>query len=632
MKRLFASLLVSFSLLAACGPQDASIGSVGSVDQLEAGLSASTRPGMGAIPYTTGTMFRVWAPDAESVAVAGDWNAWSATRHPLKSEGNGNWSADVPGARPGHQYKFVITSGGQSLWRADPRARQISSGGNGVIYDSKRYAWKSTSFSTPPFNDQVLYELHIGTFTEPGGPGTGTWAAAAARLPELAALGVNVLEVLPPNEFPGDYSWGYNPSFPFAAEACYGSPDDAKSFVDRAHALGMGVVVDIVHNHYGPSDLSMWCFDGPCFGDGNGGIYFYTGNRRETGFGPRPDFGRAEVRDFVVDNAMMWLEEFRADGLRWDSTVNMRKAGGSDLADGWGLLQRMNDTVDGRQSWKMMIAEDLQNDDWVTRPTSRGGAGFDSQWDPNFFWPMKSLVTQVSDSARSMWAARDLITHGYNGNATQRVIFTENHDEVAPQNGGKVRLPEEIDRGHGEGYWAMKRSTLAAAVMLTSPGVPMLFMGQENLDLTPFPFSRARGIDPTASTRHAGIHALYSDLIHLRRNWYDNTRGLRGNNTNVFHVNDADKVIAWHRWDQGGAGDDVVVIANFSARAFPRYDFGVPRGGRWQVRFNSDWQGYAPEFNGTSSVAFDAQGSGKDGLPFTGSVGLGPYSVVILSQ
>jgi 1,4-alpha-glucan branching enzyme len=388
----------------------------------------------------------------------------------------------------------------------------------------------------------------------------------------------------------------------------------------------MGVIVDVVHNHWGPSDLDTWCFDGECYGAG--GIYFYTDDgRRESGWGPRPDYGRAEVRDLIVDNALMWLREFRADGLRWDSTVNIRKASGVDLADGWGLLQRVNDAVDASQPWKIMIAEDLQNDSWLTRTTGAGGAGFDSQWDGGFFHPVDAAIIAQDDASRDMNAVAGAIGHVDHGKAAPRVVYTESHDEVA---NGKQRIPEMIWPGNAASYYSRKRSTLGAALALTVPGIPMLFQGQEFLedgywaDTDPVDWSKA--------TSHADILRMYTDLIALRRNVSGRTRGLTGDSVNVFHVNNGDKVIAFHRWDRGGAGDDVVVIANFSERAFPSYDIGLPRTGTWHVRFNGDARVYGADFANTTSNDLTAQTGGVDGLPYRGTVGVGPYSIVVLSQ
>jgi 1,4-alpha-glucan branching enzyme len=599
--------------------------------------------GVGAIVGASGGVaFRVWAPNASNVFVRGDFNAWAEPGVPLAREGTtGHHSGDVAGAKAGQGYEYVMDTPNGRIHRADPRSRMVEDRdgtfGNSVIVDPNAYHWKTTNYQTPSWDQQVIYELHIGTFADTSAPGTGTWKSATTKLADLQSLGVNIVEVMPPSEFQGGYSWGYNPSFLFAAESSYGTPDDMKAFVDEAHARGIGVIVDIVHNHYGP-DLgrSLWQFDGASFG--RGGIYFYTDQRFETGFGPRPDYGRAEVRDFVVDNAMLWLEEYRADGLRWDSTVNMRRysnsEGRGDIADGWELLKRVNDAVNQKQPWKLMIAEDLQNDDYVTKPTAQGGAGFDAQWEPEFFYPMKDVLLGASDAGRDMNRIVHALTHSYNGDPLQRLIFTENHDEVAPQNGGKKRLSEEICPGLAAGcrVYAHKRAMLGLSVLLTAPGIPMLFQGQEFADNTPFPFGRGLGIDWSKKDAYPGLVTMSRDLIALRRNLAGHSKGLMGKHLNAFHVNHTDKVVAYHRWDNGGAGDDVVVVANFSNQAFPSYELGLPRAGTWHVRFNGDAKLYSPDFVDTQSLDVNAQNAGRDGLGYKGNVGVGPYSVVVLSQ
>ena len=580
----------------------------------------------GANPNASGTQFRVWAPNADRVFVTGTFNGWNDASDELTKGEGGVFAGTVAAAKAGDEYLYVIERGGQTVKRADPRAaRMTSSAGNSVVYDQSAYTWQTTSYDTPTFDDAVVYEMHVGTFNDQPGGNPGTWASAIAKLDHLKGLGVNMLEVMPPAEFAGDFSWGYNGAYPFAPESAYGTPDDMKQFIDEAHARGMGVLIDVVHNHYGPSDLSMWCFDIECYGAG--GIYFYTDNRRESGWGPRPDFGRQQVRDFIVDNERMWLDDYRADGLRWDSTVNIRSANGTDIPEGWQTLQRANDWVDGNSSWKLMVAEDLQGNEWLTKTTASGGAGFDTQWDAGFFHPVDRNLIEPTDANRSMAEIKGAIENRYAGRAMARVIYTESHDEVA---NGKQRIPEMIWPGHADSYYSKKRSTLGAALVMTAPGIPMLFEGQEFLENGYFTDSIP--LDWTKTTTFSGILAMYRDLIALRKSDGGVTRGLRGENVNVFHVNDTNKVIAFHRWDQGGAGDDVIVVLNFSGTAFPQYDIGLPRGGTWKVRFNSDWQGYDAGFPGTPSNDTAAVGGGQDGLAFHGTIGIGAYSAVVLSQ
>lgn len=228
-----------------------------------------------------------------------------------------------------------------------------------------------------------------------------------------------------------------------------------------------------------------------------------------------------------------------------------------------------------------------------------------------------------------MYTLRDIIQQRFNGNAFQRVIYTESHDEVAEQT-GQARIPELIWRGNADSYASQKRSILGAALVFTAPGIPMIFMGQEFLEWGSW--SDARELDWGKLNRFEGIRMLYRDLIRLRRNWFDTTRGLKGHQVNVHHVNDRDKVIAFHRWDQGGPHDDVVVVLNLADRAYSSYRIGLPRGGLWRVRFNSDWRGYSSAFTDHPSFDCWTGGDARDGMPFAGDMGLGPYAAVILSQ
>jgi 1,4-alpha-glucan branching enzyme len=585
-------------------------------------LAASARAGMGATVYAGGTTFRVWAPYAARVWVTGEFNGWGLAE--LGNELNGNFSADVPGAVVNQRYEYVLRNAwGHDSWKADPRAQRMDhSTGASLIHDPASYAWKAAQFGLPGRDEQVVYELHVGTFFDAPGGGPGNFQSAQAKLDYLRDLGVNMIELMPVFEFPGDFSWGYNPSFPFAPETAYGTPNDLKRLVDEAHLRGIGVIFDVVHSHYGPSDLSMWCFSGDCLGAG--GEYFYTDWRAATPWGnSRPDYGRREVRDYIRDHGLMLLHEYRADGLRWDATKYVRSVSGSDvLADGWGVLRAAADAKNSSQPWKLLIAEDFGGGDAITQAA---GAGFDQQWASEFVAPLRRALAAPDDASRDMGSVRNAITQRFNGQAMQRVIYLESHDEA-----GQARLAELIWPGQAASWAAKKRASLGAAILFTSPGVPLIFAGQELLE--DGKFDAEDPLDWNKSSWFAGITQLYRDLIRLRRNWFDNTRGLRGENVNVFHVNDTDKVIAYHRFRQGGPGDDVVVVANFSARYLPSYALGLPRRGLWYVRFNSDYQGYAPDFGGTYSPDVWTREQGMDGLAYSGDVALGPYSAVILSQ
>ena len=310
-------------------------------------------------------------------------------RHVLQRDEDGasdTWSADIDGVAPGAEYRFTIRTPDGDLSRLDPYARQVTNSvGNAVVYDPAAFDWGDHAFQMPACDDLVIYELHVGTFAA-GEDRRGDFDRAIRRLPYLRDLGISAVQVMPPFEFAGDVSWGYNPAHLFAIESGYGGPDAFKRFIKAAHEHGIAVIVDVVYNHLGPSDLDLWRFDGWSEGDG-GGIYFYNDERALTPWGAtRPDYGRGEVRTFLRDSALTWLEEFQCDGLRFDSTVYIRAVDGDrdrrsarpTAGRSWpGSTTRST----ARQPWKLTIAEDIQNDQSLVAPTAEGGAGFDAQWD-----------------------------------------------------------------------------------------------------------------------------------------------------------------------------------------------------------------------------------------------------------
>ncbi len=596
----------------------------------------SPRPGMGAIPYPGGTTFRVWAPHATAVFVTGTFDDWAADRAALHPDGDGSsgtWSADIPGVGAGAEYRFTIRTGKGDLSKMDPYARHVTSSvGNGIVYDPADFDWGDDDFRTPPWDDLVVYEMHIGTFAATDDRG-GTFDAARRRLSYLERLGVSAIQVMPPFEFAGDISWGYNPSHLFAIESGYGGPDGFKRFIRDAHAHGIAVIVDVVYNHLGPSDLDLWRFDGWSEGNG-GGIYVYNDDRAITPWGAtRPDYGRGEVRTFLRDSAMTWLEEFRCDGLRFDSTANIRRIDGDDpdpasaLPDGWSFLTWLNDEIRTRQPGKITIAEDLQGDATLVDPTDKGGAGFGAQWDGGFIGGVRPALVASNDADRNLAAVVTGIVGKGRGAALSRIIYTESHDEVAD---GRTRVPEAIAPGDADNWWAKKRAVLGSALVLTSPGIPMLFQGQELLEDRWFDDTVA--LDWEKASTNRGILRLHRDLIALRRARDGTTLGLRGSNVAILRVDQDAGVLVMHRWMDGGPHDDTVVVANFADRTIDDLSIGFPAAGRWSVRFNSDASAYAPDFGSHEVFDLDADGPPRDGCDQSGLVSVGPYSVVILSR
>jgi 1,4-alpha-glucan branching enzyme len=393
--------------------------------------------------------------------------------------------------------------------------------------------------------------------------------------------------------------------------------------------------LDVVYNHFGPDNLDLWQFDG-WHQHNLGGIYFYNDWRSWTPWGEnRPDYGRGEVRQFIRDNAMMWLEDYHMDGLRMDSTVFMRDTRGNafcadtQIPEAWTLFQWINEEVIRYFPGKIMIAEDLACNSWLTHSTGAGGAGFNAQWDAGFVHPIRQSLTCTEDRDRSMHTVADALRLVYNGNSYSRIIYTESHDEVA---NGHARVTTEVNSHDPQSYHAEKRSTLGAGIVLTSPGIPMLFEGQEFLETGWF--SDDHPLDWKKAESFSGIRALYRDLIRLRLNRRNNTQGLSGSGLNVFHVNDTSKVIAYHRFLNGGVGDDVIMVANFSAQGFESYYIGMPRAGEWIVRFNSDWKGYSEFFgaNPYPTTRVNTQKNTRDGLVASVEIVLPPYTLLILSQ
>jgi len=579
--------------------------------------------GMGAIPIEGGTAFRVWAPHADTVSVVGSFNDWDPAVNPLSAEGNGHWYGEVPGAHAGHEYKFQIRNWQNELLRIDPYARQVTSSvGNGVIYDHGAFDWQGDDFRLPSHDDLVIYEMHIGSFYRPDDSHVGTLELAMERFDHLDALGVDLIQLMPVAEFAGDFSWGYNPAHIFAVESAYGGPDAFKTFVREAHRRGIGVVLDVVYNHFGPSDLDLWQFDGWSEND-KGGIYFYNDDRSQTPWGDsRPDYGREEVRRFIHDNAMAWLRDYRLDGLRFDMTpfISSVNGGEVDLPDGWSLMRWINTTVREQFPDCITIAEDMHDDPSITR-TEEPGAGFHAQWDPAFVHPVREAVTADWDGDRSLESVWGSITSSFNDDAFQRVIFTESHDEVA---NGRARVPEEIDENDPTGWNARKRSTLGAALVFTAPGIPMLFQGQEFLEGGWFRDDVP--LDWDQSKEFVGISRLYRDLIRLRRNGDGQSRGLRGRGVGLLVGDETAKVLAFHRWADGGPGDDVVVAVNLSAHPAVGLAVPFPRPGGWSLRLSSDAKVYCSDFGDGGIGALEVGGDS------VAHVDLPAYSVLIYSQ
>jgi 1,4-alpha-glucan branching enzyme len=579
----------------------------------------SSRPGVGSIPYAdgsgTGVTFRVWAPNASSVAVRGNFNpgGWGNTTNFLvKEAGSAYWSKDVPNLKAAdtNQYKFYLSG---NLWKRDPRGRKVvNSSDNTIIYDPNAFNWGGDTRLAVNTSDLVIYEMHVGAFYDPtpGSGGPGKFADAITKLDYLAHLGINAVELMPLSEFAGDYSWGYNPADLYAVENTgYGGPDGLKNFVKAAHQRGIRVLLDVVHNHYGPSDLDLYTMDNGA----SPGIYFYTGDKLQTPWGAnRPNYSTEGVRSFIIDNIRMWLDEYHIDGFRWDAVGAIRyyDPGHVNLPEADSLLQYINSTViHSQHPGAISIAEDQSS-----------GLNFDSEWAVGFGDSVINQMVQSADSSRDMNTLQGTMS----GSGFGRVLYTETHDLTGNLNGaGAQRLPKRIHSADPTSFFARKRSMLGAAIMMSSPGIPMLFMGQEMLAIAQFGDNAP--LDWTRVNTYSNVVNFYRDFIRLRRNLDGVSLGFTGPNISWHTVDNTAKVLSFHRWG-AGPNDQVMVVLNCSNTSLTNYAMsGFPANGNWYVNLNSDWPKYGPDFLNRGSSIVPVSGG-------AGNVSVGPYSVLVMSR
>jgi len=589
--------------------------------------------GMGAIlTDDTSTTFRVWAPNADKVFVIGDFNDWKRDDLELEHEENGYWAGVTEKCKEGDEYKYLILNDGKEYERNDPYAVEVTNSDGNSVARKLDFDWEDDDFKIANWNELVIYELHVGTFNRKKPDQVGTFIDVIEKLPYLKKLGINCIELLPVAEFAGGISWGYNPAHPFAIEQDYGGPDGFAKLVKEAHKQGIAVIMDVVYNHFGPSDVDLWQFDGWSEND-KGGIYFYNDYRSETPWGDtRPDYGRPEVRKYIADNAMFWIEKYRCDGLRMDATSYIRFEGGglgmdTEINEGNILMRDINMQIQSKYPHVLTIAEDLKGHDMVTDDTDYGGLGYGSQWDMNFVHPVREVLTHINDTDRDLQEIVNALTYSYSGDAFRRIIYTESHDEVA---NGKARVPEEIQPGDAESPFAKKRAILGIVLTLTAPGIPMLFQGQEFIEDEYFQDTEA--LDWGKLDKLKGISKLSTDLIALRTGKAERTNGLRGQQVAIIHFNQENNILAYIRSTDGEDNEPVLVILNFSDKDFEEYGIGVNEDADWKLRFNSTWKGYDEDFTDLEVEGMEKVEEPTDEKPFTGQVTIPAYAALIYTK
>lgn len=565
-----------------------------------------------------GVVFRVWSPNRTVCHVRGGFNGWG-TSDQMNRVGD-DFILHVSEAADRDMYKYYFQN---STWNTDARARALNPGENynAFVEDPTRYTWQVDDFDVPDFEEMVVYQLHVGTFAglnDPYGsaPFPAKYVNVAERADHLADLGVNVVQLCPITEFPWDYSAGYNPVTQWAPESYYGDPDDVRAMVDALHERGIAVIHDIVWNHFSYSDNFLWYYDGT--------QYYFDDPAVGTPWGSQADFDREGVRRWFIESAHMWLGEYRMDGFRMDATEYMNIY--PQDASGWSLMQWLNDEMDRRWIDKITIAEQLPDDSWVTRPTSLGGAGFDSQYYDHFTDRLREEIVDAAYGDPEMWVIADILDGSGDYLSGRHVTnYLELHDEAWPSSGGQ-RMVRTIDTTapHDDEY-ARGRVKLAQGIVLTAPGIPAILQGSEWLEDNNFGTDAGNRIDWSHKTTYSGIFDYFSDVIHLRTS----TPALRADaGIEIFHVNDASNVIGYRRSDYGGS--DVVVVANFSNSDFPAYRLGIPLESDWIEVVNSQDPDYMG--NGTTNPGLiTPEPIARDGYSQSVEIGLSKMALVILA-
>lgn len=587
-------------------------------------MSHQVKKNVGVTLHSSGVEFRVWAPFAKNVKLILPYlDVFDGSNmHDMLNENDGYWSVILKDATPGQNYKYQIDTGTELIQTNDPRGRILTASENGVsVIAPNDFDWGDDIFMPIPKEQQIIYELHVGTFNRKDQATQGTFYDAIEKLDYLVGLGINMVEIMPVTSMAYSNGWGYNVADVFAIENAYGGRHGLMEFVKACHAHGIGVIVDVVYNHF--LSGTLWRFDG-WYQNDRGGIYFYNDERGDTPWGSRPDYGRPEVRQFLLDSVVMWLNEFRVDGLRLDSTAYMRNTVGHnndpshDIGDAWSLLQEINDVAHKVRPGAVMIAEDTSDNEYITKSKHDGGCGFDAQWGlefPHAIRQMLGLHTPwPTDIARQ-------IEYKYNGDAFQRIIFSDSHDTAA---NGSTRITEAVAPKNPGSLITRQRLLIADAITLTAPGIPMLLQGQEFLQEGAF--NDWQELQWQNLLKYPGIVDAHKHLIALRKNTNGISAGLLGQSVAIFHQDTINNILGYHRWQQGGPGDDVLVLVNFNHTEHSDYEVTLPRTGNWRVRFNSSWIGYSSDFSNVTveSVATDEHGITALTIP--------PYCVYILSQ
>jgi 1,4-alpha-glucan branching enzyme len=580
---------------------------------------------MGANLVADGATFRVWAPHAHSVYVLGDFNDRTRTDpNLLTRDSKDHWQGFFPGVQDRHRYMFYVVGDGSEGLKRDPYARELQSPfPSECIVRKTDFPWHDTGYLTPQFHNFVIYQLHIGAFFAPEFPGKGgKFLNVATRIPHLASLGITAIQLLPIQEFPSEFSLGYNGTDYFSPEMDFaiddadlppvvaqlnslldakgqprylaadlrGEMNQLKALVDLCHIYGLAVLLDVVYNHAGGDfgDQSLHFFDRQSTAGGNRNSLYFT-DRGHAG-GLVFDFGKPEVRDFLIQNAKFFLDEYRVDGFRYDQVSVIDHDG---APHGWSFCQDLTSTLNAYRPGALDKAEYWNVNPFIVKPpVPDGGAGFDTSLTDGLRIAIRDLIGNASHPddrplnmnglAQAMWP------QGFN-EQWRFVQGPENHDIV--YHGREQRIARLGHPGDPRSWFGRSRTRVATGISLTAPGIPMLFMGQEfledkqwsdNLQVHPELLLHWAGLD-NGDKQMLDHLRFVRELLGLRWQF----PGLRGEGFRPVHAENQNRVLAFHRWVPG-EGHDVMVVVHLSTFNRFGYRIGFPGGGEWREVFNSD--------------------------------------------
>ena len=551
-----------------------------------------------------GVRFAVWAPNAERVSVVGDWNRWDGRRHPMRVRGgSGVWELFIPGAGDHDYYKFELRNRehGSVHLKTDPYGRryEMRPGTASMITRPTEYVWTDDTWMQAREQRDWLhapmsiYEVHLGSWQRDEQGQFLDYRTLAERLVDyVKPLGFTHVELLPVTEHPLDASWGYQTTGYFAPTSRFGHPDDFRYFVDHCHRNGIGVILDWAPGHFPKDDFAIARFDGTP-------LYEHADPRR----GEHRDwgtyiynYGRNEVRNFLLASAMFWLEDMHLDGLRVDAVASMlyldysrepddwipNEYGGRENLEAIHFLRHLNQVTHSEQPGTLIIAEESTAWPQVTRPVDVGGLGFSMKW--NMGWMHDTLVYMSKDPVHRKFHHKEL-TFGLLYAFTENFVLPFSHDEVVHGKGSM------LDKMAGDPWQRFANLRLLYTYMFTYPGKKLLFMGNEIGQYAEWNFDTSLDWHLLDDFRHRGLQQLVRDLNHLHRNqpalhYYD----FEAEGFAWIDCNDADNsLLSYVRY---GPDQTIVVTLNFTP--VPRHGFrlGVPSPGTYRLLLNSDSEYY----------------------------------------